>query len=283
MIADNPKLSKALAALICTMFSLTLILGVYGQGTTVYANVSNNQPTVGSTLTVTVQISNVQNLFGLDITLTWDPTILTLSASDLSLGVESHSDGVLHGTQLNRDYNTIIPGDIYVNETKVEGSYRVYATSVGQDTASFSGTGNAVTLQFTVDKAGDADFVLTSDLSDKPPSGGYSNFIDHADNAASVMAVTSASNGPTSTASPNSTATFTPQHSNPTTSPVFQPSVLGVEALAVLLLLIIIAIVLLVVFRTKKPRQHEPPQIQQQAVACRFAGSQRCALNKYFN
>ena len=44
---------------------------------------------VGSTLTVAIKISNVQNLAGIDTTLTWNPAVLDCKISVLNLGVEN--------------------------------------------------------------------------------------------------------------------------------------------------------------------------------------------------
>jgi hypothetical protein len=67
----------------------------------------------------------VQNLAGIDLTLEWNDSVLKVLSENLNLGVESHSDGVLHGTKLNYDLNTVASGDIYVQEEKLSDSYHL--------------------------------------------------------------------------------------------------------------------------------------------------------------
>ena len=70
-------------------------------------------------------------------------------------------NGVLHGSNINTDSNNLNSGDIYVQETKVAGSYELVATSVGASTSSFSGSGTIVTLTFNVVSAGSAGLSLS--------------------------------------------------------------------------------------------------------------------------
>jgi hypothetical protein len=84
--------------LICILFSFIFVTSVFAQGTIVKAEASTNQPHVGDTLTINIKISNVQNLFGIDVTLSWNPSILSVVSATSQLGVESHSGGVLHET-----------------------------------------------------------------------------------------------------------------------------------------------------------------------------------------
>jgi hypothetical protein len=117
------------------------------------AQASTNQPTVGSTLTVNLTISNVQNLGGIDTTITWNPSVLSLTNSVLNLG-DSHSNGVLHRSKLNTDSSNLNSGDIYVQETKVSGSYHLVAQSIGASNPGFTGSGTIATLTFRVADSG---------------------------------------------------------------------------------------------------------------------------------
>ena len=145
---------KILAISVCLLFSFMLINGVLAQsGTVMNAQASTTQPVVGSTLTVKITISNVQNLAGIDTTLTWNSAVLSLSGSTLNLG-DSHSNFVLHGNDINTDSSNLKSGDIYVSETKVSGSYELVAQSVGSSTPGFHGSGTIVTLTFNVLGAG---------------------------------------------------------------------------------------------------------------------------------
>jgi hypothetical protein len=192
---------------VCVLLSFCFIYNVSAQSTVVNAGASTSQPQVGSTLTVTITISNVQNLFSIDTSLQWNPSVLTLTNTVLNLG-DSHSNGVLHGSNINTDSNNLKSGDIYVQETKVAGSYELVATSVGASTDSFTGSGTIATLTFNVVNAGSAGLSLSTDLSDKAASGSTANLIDHQDTASSVTAVTSgSSSNPTTSISPTSSPT----------------------------------------------------------------------------
>jgi hypothetical protein len=178
--------NRILAIFICILISFCLIYSVSAQNTTVNATASNTQPSVGSTLTVTISISNVQNLFGLDALLLWNPSVLRLSKVVLNVG-DSQDNGVLHGT-ITRDSNNVNAGDIYVNETSVSGSYELIAQSFGHGTPSFTGSGTIATLTFNVINSGSAELSLQTDLADQAVLGQTANNIDHQDTASSVIA-----------------------------------------------------------------------------------------------
>jgi hypothetical protein len=184
-------LKKIITILICALLSFCLIYTVSAQSssTVMNAEASTSQPHVGSTLTLTLKISNVQNLAGIDATLQWNSSVLSLSNVVLNLGVESHSNGVLHGNELNYDSNTLSSGDIYVQEEKVSGSYHLVAQSVGQATPGFTGSGTIATLTFNVTSTGPTGLALEADLADHPAVGETANLIDHQDTVDSVTAV----------------------------------------------------------------------------------------------
>lgn len=181
--------NKILAILVCILFSFCLICTVAAQSSTIVdARASTSYPQVGSTLTITLTISNVQNLAGIDATLQWNPLVLSLKNVVLNLG-DSHSNGVLHGSKLNYDSNNLSPGDIYVQETKVAGSYELVAQSIGQSTPGFTGSGTIATLTFNDLSTGSAGLNLQTDLADHPPAGQTANNIDHEDTADSATAI----------------------------------------------------------------------------------------------
>ncbi len=187
----KPKIS--LFILICTLLASAIFVGIASaqssSNTIVRAEASTNQPKIGETLTVTIKISNVQNLAGIDANLQWNPSVLSLTNVALSLGVESYPNGVLHGNKLNYDYNTLESGDIYLAEEKLSGSYNLLAQSIGQATAAFSGSGTIATLTFNVTNTGASNFVLETELADHPAPGENANFIAHTDTADAVDAV----------------------------------------------------------------------------------------------
>ncbi|NIP67076.1 hypothetical protein GWN63_06060, partial [Candidatus Bathyarchaeota archaeon] len=74
---------------------------------------------VAESFTINVTLSDVQNLYGVKVIIRWNSDILQVVNVDVRLGVESHSDGVLHE-------------DIFVvkNESRNDiGKYRLEAAS----------------------------------------------------------------------------------------------------------------------------------------------------------
>jgi hypothetical protein len=240
-----------LVLLVCVLFSFCFIYTVSAQSTVVNAGASTTQPVVGSTLTVTLTISDVQNLFGIDTTLQWNPSVLTLTNTALNLG-DSHSNGVLHGNNLNTDSNNLNPGDIYVQETKVVGSYELVTTSVGASTSNFTGSGTIATLTFNVASTGSAGLSLSTDLSDKAASGSTSNLIDHQDTASSVTAVASGSSS-----TQTSGASSTPNSSPSPTVPEFPNTAL------IIILIIAAAATITVSIKLRKNRAAVPQKDSQ--------------------
>jgi hypothetical protein len=231
---------KLIVVLVCALLSLCFMSTVLAQssGTVVTAQASTTQPQVASTLTVTIKISNIQNLFGIDTTLLWNTSVLTLTNSELNLG-DSYSNGVLHGSKINTDSNNLQSGDIYVQETKVAGSYELVATSVGASTASFTGSGTIVTLTFNVVSAGVAGLSLSTDLSDKPlSSGSTANLIDHQDTASAVTAVVAGSSSSSPTSSSTSATSTSTTTSTPTVPefPIFLLPLLALTAIPIILI-----------------------------------------------
>ncbi|MFB3889221.1 MAG: cohesin domain-containing protein [Candidatus Bathyarchaeia archaeon] len=137
---------------------------------------------VAETLTVNISISNVENLYGLDVTLSWNNSILQVLSSVSTLGVESHPGGVLHeaaGAPIS-----------FVEDTASQetGEYHVVATS--QSPAdSFNGTGTIATLTFNVTRVGRSPLTLYSELANHPPPDETAVFIEHQDVGGSVDVV----------------------------------------------------------------------------------------------
>lgn len=179
----NPTKQIIILFLICTLASLCFAYTVSAQSTVVKAEASASQPHVGDTLTVNIKISNVQNLFGIDLTLNWNTAVLRFVTTTSHLGVESHPDGVLHETS---SYPIDVLDDTPSQST---GEYHLMATSQGSSTPSFSGSGTIVTVTFSVTSAGPTGLSLESELSDKAASGGNANLIDHTDTVDTVNGV----------------------------------------------------------------------------------------------
>jgi len=161
------------------LIALYLVLAVSPQVSAdpvVTAQPSKSDPRVGETLTVNITISNVENLYAVDVTLNWNASVLRFLSADLRLGVESNSGGVLHE-------------EVYIaDNTATQADYSLAATSVGP-APSFNGSGTVALLTFNVTSIGDAQLQLVSELADHPLSGETANLIAHSDVAGSVGSI----------------------------------------------------------------------------------------------
>ncbi len=172
-----------LLILIVALLALSLIPTAFAQGssnTKVAVNPASTNALLGKTITINITLSNVQNLYGLDVTLMWNPSALKIQNVNLRLGVESYADGVLH---------QVAGTDIFVEENNADqanGEYRLVATSVAP-ASSFSGSGTIASITFNVTDIGHSELILTTELGDYNPSG--SNLIDHTDVNGSVDSV----------------------------------------------------------------------------------------------
>jgi len=125
-------------------------------GTTVSVIPSSSTPRLGETFAVNITISNVQNLYGLDITFRWNASVLQVLNVNSRLGVESHPNGVLHESLPDAEID--IAEDSVSSET---GEYHIAATSVNP-APSFSGSGNVAIITFNVTRLGGVGFGLES-------------------------------------------------------------------------------------------------------------------------
>ena len=178
------KTAKTLVLILfATLLTLSLIQPVFPQGssnTTVAVNPQVTNALLGETIKVNITLSNVQNLYGVDVTLLWNPSALSVQNIDIRLGVESHPDGVLHETP---------SADIFIQENitdQANGEYDLIATSIAP-APSFSGSGNIAIITFNVTDVGHSELILITELGDYNPSG--SNLIDHTDVDGSVDSV----------------------------------------------------------------------------------------------
>jgi hypothetical protein len=141
--------------------------------TTVEVEPNATTAQVGQSFTVNVTLTNVENLYGVQVTLYWNASILKAVNADVRLGVESHSDGVLHQV-------TGSPVDIVENEiNQAEGEYTLVGVSESP-APSFNGSGNIVRITFNVISAGSCSLDLAAELSSRPPLGSVSQSIAHA-------------------------------------------------------------------------------------------------------
>lgn len=180
------KLQGILFTLLSVLLVLFLIQAVAVQaasGTTVSVVPSTSTPRLGETVTVNITISNVQNLYAVDVTLRWNTSVLQVLNVNSRLGVESHPDGVLHEQLPN--YPIEIVDDTLSQET---GEYHIAATSVNS-VSSFNGSGNVAIITFNVTALGHSELGLESELSDHPASGEHANLMEHTDVAGSVNVI----------------------------------------------------------------------------------------------
>lgn len=140
------------AVLVFCLVSSCFVYAASAQSTTVSAEANSNQLKVGDTLTVTIKIRDAVDLYGLDVTLNWNSSVLKAFSATNSLGVESNSNGVLH-------QSTAYPIDVE-EDTVTDGQYHLLATSQGSNTPSFSGSGTIATIVFNVTGTGSANLSL---------------------------------------------------------------------------------------------------------------------------
>jgi hypothetical protein len=151
--------------------------------TTVSSIPSTTTPAVGESFTVNITVSNVQNLYGVDVAVSWNASVLQVLTVDLRLGVESHPDGVLHEILPDAEINVV------ENDVSAEaGTYHVVATSVNP-APSFSGSGNIAVLTFNVTSMGHSGLALETELADYPASDEPANLIEHETNAGAINVI----------------------------------------------------------------------------------------------
>jgi hypothetical protein len=151
------------AVLLFSLVSTGFVFTASAASTTVTAEASSTQLKVGDTLTVNIKVADAVDLYGLDITLNWNTAVLKELSATNNLGVESHSNGVLH------ESNTY-PIDVE-DDAVTDGQYHLLATSQGASTASFSGSGTIATITFNVTGTGSTGLSLDAELSLRNSAG----------------------------------------------------------------------------------------------------------------
>ena len=175
--------SKRIIILFAMVFALIAILsiqmtGAQTSGTAVSVSPQISTGSVGETFTVNITLSNVQNLYGLDVTLNWNVTVLQIVSATSRLGVESNPGGVLH-EPVSTVENSV---------SQTAGEYHLVATS--QNPAdSFNGSGTIAIVTFNVTKLGHTGLDLHSEPADHPLPDEVSVLIDHTDVSGSFDAV----------------------------------------------------------------------------------------------
>lgn len=142
-------------------------------GTVVRVEPSPSYSDIGETFTINITVVDVQNLYGIEVTLYWNASVLYAVSVDTRLGVESHPDGVLHEIP----ETTLI--SYYKNETLQEQGKYFLAASSSAPADSFNGSGNIIKTTFKVINEGSSELNLETKLASKPPPGGVSSPIEH--------------------------------------------------------------------------------------------------------
>jgi len=174
----------AVVFVLIALFPIQAALVQAASGTTISAIPSSSTLALGETFNVNITISNVQNLYALDVTLRWNASVLQVLNVDSRLGVESNPDGVLHEISPNAEIEVI--EDSVSQEI---GEYHIVATSVNP-APSFSGGGNIAIITFNVTSLGHSDLEFEeTELADYPASGETANLIEHTTAAGSVNVI----------------------------------------------------------------------------------------------
>jgi len=115
---------------------------------------------VGSNFTIAVKISNITNLFGLEIMLNWNPAVIEYINHTNKIPVETYPDGVLHEPVL------WLP----VGFNTTAGDYQIAVASFGDPPPpSFNGSGTVFEMTFDVVNIGFSPIdIILSNLATKP-------------------------------------------------------------------------------------------------------------------
>lgn len=121
---------------------------------------SNVYEPVGENFTITIEIENVGDLYGVDIILSWNASILRCINIKPMAGVEEHEGGILNGKTLLLSNNVSRQGD----------QYQIVAQSL-PPAMPFSGNGSVASLEFNVLQNGTCVLELFAVLASSASSG----------------------------------------------------------------------------------------------------------------
>ena len=207
--------------------------------TTVTVTPQTSTPVVGQTITISIHLNNVQNLYGIDVRLNWNTALLSFqtNSNQTFIGV---SNGVL-----NTPISVVLD-----SASQAAGEFHLVVTSVSPATG-FSGSGTIATLKFTVTSAGTSSLTVASTLADYAP-GGTSEPIAHNDLSGTVDATASSSSPSTSpTPSSSSSSPSSSPSSSSSPSPSFLQSTPFLELLAIIAVVVIVLVSVAVLLSRK--------------------------------
>jgi hypothetical protein len=248
MRVDQKKTGLIVALLLASLLAVLPIQMAKAQTATVSVSPQTSTASVGKTVTVAIQLSNVQNLYGLDVTLSYNNAVLQLTNSKPDLGTSSIPGGVLYGDPVSTN---IVAGGVYYNTSlSTSSDYELIATSentAGNTVGPFSGSGTIVTLTFSVLSSGQSPLTLNAQLASyvQPGSGEVSGPI-----SVTVVngnfATTSSSASPSPSQTPSSSSSSPPSSSSPSPSST-SPSHVKSPSFPVLLAIIVVVVAVVLV------------------------------------
>lgn len=167
------KLKTSIIPPFLLIFLILISLTKAASSTSVVVEPHQNFAEIGEVFTVEITLNDVENLFGLEVEIFWDASILNVTKINSRLGRESHEDGVLH------EIPGSAPIQIYQNITLQEFGKHTLAASSIAPAPSFNGSGKIMLVTFNVTSTGTCEIRLAVKLYDKPQLGGVSNPISH--------------------------------------------------------------------------------------------------------
>lgn len=108
---------------------------------------------MGETFIANITIADVQNLYGLEVDVSWNASVLEIAEVDVRVG---QAGGALYSS-------------VYVVENSTTDSQYVLAATSVAPAPPFNGTGTAATITFRVKDHGNSSLSVTSQLYDFPP------------------------------------------------------------------------------------------------------------------
>ena len=118
---------------------------------TIHLNLQPTEIRVGQTLTVEAQVTNVHNLYGLDVRFSWNTTFLDYVSYTVTIPIENHPNGILHEPvkTINEDLN------------HTRGMFMIQMKSE-YPALPFKGDGTIFTMTFEAMAVGTCTFNFTS-------------------------------------------------------------------------------------------------------------------------
>ena len=231
MLTDRKKVSIVVLLFVASLMLVLPTQMVKAQTATISVSPQNNIVTVGQTLTVHIEISNVANLYAVDIALTWDTSMLKLVSNQSFVGV---SNGVLNAQVLV----------VQDTASQQSGEYNLIATSEFP-AGPWSGSATVATLTFTVTRSGTSALTLKSSTSNSPELASYVQS-GSGDTAEPITAAVINGNVSAAATSTSPSASQSPSSSSSTSSsPSPTPKVPEFPMLAILPLLVAASLILL--------------------------------------